>query len=260
MGQAEFYGPGLPGIDTSDFIGKLVVLEGTDGVGRSTQLSLLKLWLEASGHAVMDTELTESAITGEGLKRAKEGHTLGPMTMTLFYATDLADQLENVIIPALRAGYIVLTDRYIYSLMVRAMVRGMDPDWVKKVYGFAMKPHAVVYLQIEVADSIPRVLHSSGFDYWESGMDLHLGEGYYDSFCEYQKQIISKLNAMAEEYNFEVVDANRSIEEVSEDLKSRLTKLLDLTSPSIAAAPTATPAPEPKEKERDKEKEPTKKS
>ena len=228
MGQAEFYGAGLPGVDTSDILGKLVVLEGTDGVGRSTQLSILKYWLEAQGHAVMNTELTESELTGEGLKRAKDGHTLGPMTMSLFYATDLADRLENMIIPAMRAGYIVLTDRYVYSLMVRAMVRGMDPEWVKKMYGFALKPHAVIYLKIEVPEIVPRVLHSSGFDFWESGMDLHLGEGYYDSFCEYQKRIISNLNLMADEYRFEVVDANRTIEEVSEDLKGRLTKLLEV--------------------------------
>lgn len=232
MGQAEFYGPGPAGVSPQDIIGKLVVLEGTDGVGRSTQLSLLKLWLEAQGHAVMDTELTESALTGEGLKRAKEGHTLGPMTMSLFYATDLADRLENIILPALRAGYIVLTDRYIYSLMVRAMVRNMDPEWVKKIYGFALKPHATIYLKIDVPEIVPRVLHSSGFDFWESGMDLHLGEGYYDSFCEYQKQIIAKLNVMADEYGFEVVDANRSIEEVSDDLKARLSRMLDIGGPA----------------------------
>jgi len=244
MGQAEFYGPGLPGLNTQELIGKLVVLEGTDGVGRSTQISLLKLWLEAQGHAVMDTELTESALTGESLKRAKEGHTLGPMTMTLFYATDLADRLENIIIPAMRAGYIVLTDRYIYSLMVRAMVRGMDPEWVKKIYGFALKPDAVIYLKIDLPDLVPRVLHSTGFDFWESGMDLHMGENRYDSFCEYQKRVISHLNHMAEEYGFEVVDANRTIEEVSEDLKSRLTKLLDL----------GVSAPFPEERSKEKEK------
>ena len=119
--------------------GKLIVLEGTDGVGRSTQIGLLKQWLENHGHAVLDTGMTRSALAGKRLKRAKEGHTLGGITMSLFYATDFADRLENEIIPALRAGFVVLTDRYIYSLMARAIVRGADPDWLREVYGFALE-------------------------------------------------------------------------------------------------------------------------
>ena len=106
--------------------GKLIVLEGTDGVGRSTHIGLLKQWLENNGHAVLDTGMTRSALAGEGLKAAKEGHTLGWLTMTLFYATDFADRLENEMIPALRAGFIVLTDRYIFSQMARALLRGAD--------------------------------------------------------------------------------------------------------------------------------------
>src|SRR6185295_20093833 len=125
MGRFEYYGEkGFPEVDLSELKGKMVVLEGTDGVGRSTHVSLLKQWLENTGHAVLDTGMTRSALAGEGLREAKEGHTLGGITMTLFYATDFADRLENEMIPALRAGFIVLTDRYTYSLMARALVRG----------------------------------------------------------------------------------------------------------------------------------------
>ncbi|HEX2260262.1 MAG TPA: thymidylate kinase, partial [Candidatus Binatia bacterium] len=101
---------------------------------------------------------------------------------SLFYATDFADRLENEIIPALRAGFIVLTDRYIYSLMARAIVRGADPEWLREVYGFALKPDAIFYLRVKIDDLVTRVLQSTGFDYWESGMDMHMGEDMYESF------------------------------------------------------------------------------
>ena len=146
MGGFGFYGKkGLPGVDLNELKGKLIVLEGTDGVGRSTHIGLLKLWLENNGHAVLDTGMTRSALVGESLKGAKEGHILGATTMTLFYTTDFADRLENEMIPALRAGFVVLTDRYIYSLMARAIVRGADPEWIREVYTFALKPDIVKF-------------------------------------------------------------------------------------------------------------------
>src|SRR6516225_5382162 len=150
----EFYGEGLRGVELEELRGRLIVIEGTDGVGRSTQVSMLKPWLESNGHAVLDTGMTRSALAGKGIKQAKEGHTLGPIALTLFYATDFADRLENQMIPALRAGFIVLTDRYIYSLIARAIVRGADADWIKSVYGSALKPDAIFYLRAEVADLI----------------------------------------------------------------------------------------------------------
>src|SRR5881396_1397973 len=168
MGGFGFYGKqGLPGIDLSELKGKLIVLEGTDGVGRSTHTGLLKQWLENNGHAVLDTGMTRSALAGEGLKAAKEGHTLGGVTMTLFYATDFADRLENEMIPALRAGFIVLTDRYIFSPMARALLRGADPEWMKGVYEFALKPDMVIYLRVGIEELITRVIQNAGFNYWE---------------------------------------------------------------------------------------------
>ena len=118
----------------SDLAGKLIVIEGTDGAGRTTQINLLKPWLEELGHAVLDTGMTRSPLAGDGIRRAKEGNNLGRVTQSLFYATDFVDRLENEIVPALRAGFVVLTDRYIYSLMARAIVRGVDAAWIRSIY------------------------------------------------------------------------------------------------------------------------------
>lgn len=223
----EFYGEGLPGVDLSELRGRLIVIEGPDGVGRSTQVSMLKPWLESNGHAVLDTGMTRSALAGKGIKQAKAGITLGPISLSLFYATDFADRLENEMIPALRAGFIVLTDRYIYSLIARAIVRGLGPDWIKSVYGLALKPDAIFYLRANVADLIPRVLSSpTGFDYWESGMDLHLGEDLFDSFEEYQRRMLAVFDSMTEQYGFEIIDATEPIETIYRNLQRRIGRLL----------------------------------
>ena len=228
MVTIESYGAGLPGLDLSELTGKLIVFEGTDGVGRSTQISLLKMWLQVNGRAALETESSQSELTGDGLKTAKQGHTLGPITMTLFYAADIADSLQHQVVPALRAGFTVLMDRYIYTLMARALVRGLDKEWLQKIYGFALKPHAVVYLRLGLEDLIPRVVNSGGFNYWESGMDLHLGESYYESFCEYQKRLIKQLDDMAEEFNFITIDASKSVEDVDDEIKAALAPILQI--------------------------------
>jgi dTMP kinase len=222
-----FYGEGLPEVDLDELRGRLIVIEGTDGVGRSTQVSMLKPWLESNGHAVLDTGMTRSELAGSGIKQAKEGHTLGPIALTLYYATDFADRLENEMVPALRAGFIVLTDRYIYSLIARAIVRGADPDWIKSVYGLALKPDAIFYLRASVPDLIPRVLRQpAGFDYWESGMDLHLGEDRFDSFVEYQTRITRVFDSMSEQYGFQAIDASHSIDWIYKELQHRIGRML----------------------------------
>jgi len=215
------------GVDLEELKGKRIVLEGTDGVGRSTHIGLLKQWLENHGHAVLDTGMTRSALAGKRLKQAKEGHTLGGITMSLFYSTDFADRLENEIIPALRAGFIVLTDRYIYSLMARAIVRGADPEWLREVYGFALKPDAIFYLRLKIDDLITRVIQSTGFDYWESGMDMHMGEDMYESFVRYQKWLLAEFDKMVDVYGFDVVDASGSVEDVFEDLRDRVMSVVE---------------------------------
>lgn len=226
MGRSEFYGHGLPGVDVGALKGTLVVVEGADGVGRSTHVALIKDWLESHGRAVLETGISRSALAGKGLRAAKDGHTLGGLTMNLFYATDFADELEHRIIPALRAGFVVLTDRYIYSLMARAAVRGADAQWVKGLYEFALKPQTVLYLRTTVDTLMTRVVQTAGFNYWESGMDLHLGDDMFDSFIEYQKRLRVEFDAMADEYGFHVVDASASIDDVFSQIRGVLDPLL----------------------------------
>ncbi len=223
----ETYGVVLQGMNLAELSGKLIVIEGTDGVGRSTQINLLKPWLEHQGHAVVDTGMTRSALAGKGIKKAKEGHTLGRITLALFYATDFADRLIHQIVPALQAGFVVLTDRYIYSLMARALVRGLDAPWLRNLYSFALKPDAVFYLRIGVDDLIPRVVFSRGFDYWESGMDLHPSEDMYESFRKYQTALLGHFDTLAEEYGFEVIDATQDIHSIFEQLQEGIKRILN---------------------------------
>jgi dTMP kinase len=223
----QTYGKLLPGLRLSDLSGKLIVIEGTDGAGRSTQINLLKPWLEELGHAVLDTGMTRSRLAGEGIRRAKEGNNLGHLTQSLFYATDFIDRLENEIVPALRAGFIVLTDRYIYSLMSRAIIRGMDPLWIRSIYSVALKPDAVFYLRISINQLLPRVVFSRGFDYWESGMDLYPGHDMYDSFCNYQAALLAEFDRLSEEYKFETVDASADADTVCAHLKEKILRILE---------------------------------
>jgi dTMP kinase len=226
MTKVEFYGHGLPGLRKGDLPGKLIVLEGTDGVGRSTQVALLREWLESSGYAVASSGLKRSDLAGKGIGLAQEGHYLGDLTSCLLYATDLADRLEREILPALRAGFVVLTDRYIYSLIARALVRGVDRDWVYNVLGFALVPDQVLYLRAGLNHLIPRVLNARGFNYWESGMDFLPQGDYYDSYVKYQLRILDQFDAMASEFGFHLVDATRSVHAVFAELKRGIHKLV----------------------------------
>jgi dTMP kinase len=222
----QFYSEPLAGVDTSELQGKLIVIEGPDAVGRSTQIALLRQWLEHEGHAVLDTGMARSALAGKGIKMAKEGNTLGPITMTLFYTTDFADRLENEIIPALRAGFVVLIDRYIFSIMARAIARGEDRRWIEQVAGFALVPHAVYYLRAEVDQLVSRVVLGRGaFDFWESGMDLRFGPDMYESFVKYQTKLIRALDSMVKPYEFTVIDAGQPIAKIFRDLQRRISRL-----------------------------------
>jgi dTMP kinase len=231
----QTYGTLLPGMKLCDLAGKLIVIEGTDGAGRTTQINLLRPWLEELGHAVLDTGMTRSALAGDGIRRAKEGNNLGRVTQSLFYATDFVDRLENEIVPALRAGFVVLTDRYIYSLIARAMVRGVDPVWIRSLYSTALKPDAVFYLRLGMDQLIPRVIFSRGFDYWESGMDFYPGHDMFESFCNYQRALLAEFDRLSVEYNFETVDASPDARIVFSLLKSRISEVLASNShrPSI---------------------------
>jgi dTMP kinase len=225
--EIRFYGEGLAGFErTKPLPGRLIVLEGTDGVGRSTQIALLREWVESKGYAVQATGLKRSALAGRGIKDAMQGHTLGNLTSNLFYATDMVDRLEKLILPALRAGFVVLTDRYIYSIIARAMVRGVDPTWIRGVFGFALVPDAVFYLHADMPHLIPRVLNARGFDYWESGMDFLPNRDYYEAFVEYQTRLLAQFEAMADEYDFHRIDATQSIRAVFQSLKAGIKEVL----------------------------------
>ena len=177
--------------------------------------------------------MTRSVLVGRGLKAAKSGTTLGRLTMQLYYATDFADRLENEMLPALRAGFIVLTDRYIYSAIARAVVRGLDPRWIRSIYGVALVPDAVLYLRVERPEElVSRVIFSGRkLDYWESGMDLHLGQDFYDSFIQYQKLLLREFDRMSGEYGFKVIDAARAIRRVAADLRRAVARLIDEEGP-----------------------------
>jgi dTMP kinase len=227
MPKFEWYGDGVPGVNLEDLTGWLIVIEGTDGVGRTTHVTQLREHLERLGYAVAETGLSRSDLANRGIRRAKQGNTLGSNAFNLFYATDFADRLEHQVIPALRAGFVMLTDRYVYSLIARAIVRGAEPDWIKQCYSFALRPDAVYYLRIDVADLVPRVVQNGGFDYWESGMDLPMGADLYESFINYQGRVISELDQLAREYGFETLDATQSVADVSSYLVRRVAALLE---------------------------------
>jgi dTMP kinase len=233
IGPFEIFHPLKPSVSSIQHYGKhnypglLFVVEGIDGAGRTTQINLLKPWLEELGHAVMDTGMTRSRLAGEGIRRAKEGNNLRHVTQSLFHATDFIDRFENDIVPALRAGFIVLTDRYIYSLMARAIIRDMDPTRIRSIYSVALVPDAVFYLRIGINQLLPRVVFSRGFDYWESGMDLYPGLDMYDSFCNYQSALLSEFDQLGEEYKFDTVDASADADTVCAHLKRRILGILE---------------------------------
>ena len=231
MTRVRFYGRGLPGVTDQQFAGKLIAIEGPDGVGRSTQIALLREWLEASGYAVSLSGLRRSELASVGIDAAKQGHTLGHTTMALYSAVDLADRLERVIIPALRAGFVVLTDRYLYSLIARNEVRGVDGAWIRSLMGFALVPDAIFFLRAKVEDLIPRVLGTRGFDYWESGMDFLGHSDYYQSFAEYQARMLAAFARLGQEYGFRDVDASGSIESVFQQLRDGIREVVQELKP-----------------------------
>src|SRR6266700_2955925 len=157
----RFYGKGIPGVNLEQLHGQLIVVEGADGSGRSTQIDLLRSWMERRGYPTVNVGLKRSMLVSRELEQAMRGNILGTRTLSLFYATDFADQLENRIIPALRSGFIVLADRYIYTLMSRAIVRGVSTRWSHNLFGFAMKPHLVFYLEVDPNELVHRVFQKN---------------------------------------------------------------------------------------------------
>ncbi len=223
----RFYGHGLPNVELNRLAGRLIVVEGADGSGRSTQIAMLMRWLEGCGHATVQVGLKRSTLVSEELDQAKKGNILSRSTLSLFYATDFADQLENAILPALKAGFIVLADRYIYTLMARDLVRGMDAAWLENLYGIALVPDAVFYLKVS-----PEVLVQRNFakdfalDYWESGMDLGLSRDMFDSFLKYQALMANQFERLQTTYGFSILDGDRSPDDLNAELQQRTHRVL----------------------------------
>ena len=225
--QRRFYGYGIPNVDLHRLAGKLIVVEGADGSGRSTQIARLRDWLEGCGHATAQVGLKRSTLVSEELDQAQNGNILSHTTLSLFYATDFADQLENIILPALKAGFMVLADRYIYTLMARDLVRGMNEAWLKNLYGLALVPDAVFYLNVSPAQLVQRnFAKNHALDYWESGMDLGLSREMFDSFLKYQGLMAQQFKRLQAIYGFNIVDGNRSADEINDELRQKIQAVL----------------------------------
>jgi len=232
----RFFGDGLTNLKLSDLKGKLIAIEGTDGVGRSTHIAMLQEWLEVQGYGVITTGWTRSSLMSKTIEVAKQGNILDRWSFSLLYATDFADRLEHQIIPALRSGFVVLADRYVYTAIARDVVRGGDRNWVRNVFGFAVVPDLVCYLRIDVDTLALRVIETNGMNYWESGMDLRLGPDLYDSFKRYQALLIEEFDKMAEEFDFEVVDARKPPDDIQEILRSKIEPILRTSKKNRKAA------------------------
>lgn len=233
---------GLPRVEREEVTGKLIVIEGTDGVGRSTQIARVVPWLETQGHAVVTTGWNRSLLVSKLITSAKEGTLLNKVTYTLLYATDFADRLERVVIPALKAGMVVVADRYVGTAFARGAVRDVDAEWMRELYGFAPKPDLTLHLRLDVDELLPRTLDRTRLNYWESGMDQHMGEDIHDSFIRYQSALIQQYDEMAKAMEWHVVDARRSVEETQVELRRAIVEPLRIPKDRIHQQLSAPPA------------------
>jgi dTMP kinase len=223
----RYYGNGITYLKDTEVKGRLVVIEGPDASGRSTQIGSLTSHLEACGHAIINTGLRRSELIAPGLLEAKKNFAIGRKTLSLFYAADFADQLENKIIPGLRAGYIVLADRYIFTLIARDAVRGTSRTWAHNLFGFAIVPDLVYYLDVNPMKLVHRVFEkNSSLDYYESGADMGLSDDMFESFLKYQAMLGNEFRRMQKKYGLVPIDGNRAPEEIHHDLRSRIDNFL----------------------------------
>ncbi len=195
------------------FPGRLIIVEGIDGSGKSTQLQLLHKWLLADGHSVFFTEWNSSALVNETIKRGKKKNLLTPTTFSILHATDFADRLAHLIVPPLKAGMIVLADRYIYTAFSRDVVRGVHRDWVRNMYGFAPRPDLAFYFRVPIDISLKRILSGRpALKFHEAGMDLGLSDDPKTSFKMFQSQVLEEYDRISAEFGMVVVDATLPIE------------------------------------------------
>ncbi len=211
----------------SGYEGLLVVIEGTDGSGKSTQLELLKRSIQDKSYGVMVSEWKTSRLIANVIDDAKERNLLNATTYSLLYAADFADRLENQIIPALKSGFIVLLDRYYYTALARDVVRGQDINWVKNLYDYAPEPDLIFYLDMPVDVLLKRIIGTTGLNYYESGRDVGFSTDFYKSFKIYQQKCLDEYNNMKSEYNFKSIDGTMSIDEIHKIMNDEVQKILD---------------------------------
>lgn len=207
--------------------GLLVVIEGTDGSGKSTQLELLKRSLQDQSYGVMVSEWKTSRLIADVIDDAKERNLLNATTYSLLYAADFADRLENQIIPALKSGFIVLLDRYYYTALARDVVRGQNIEWVKNLYEYAPEPDLVFYLDMPVDVLLKRIIGTTGLDFYESGRDVGFSTDFYKSFEIYQNKCLEQYEKMKKAYGFICIDGTKSIPEIHKIMNSEVQKILD---------------------------------
>lgn len=207
--------------------GLLIVIEGTDGSGKSTQLELLKRSIQDKSYGVMVSEWKTSRLIANVIDDAKDRNLLNATTYSLLYAADFADRLENQIIPALKSGFIVLLDRYFYTALARDVVRGQNIEWVKNLYEYAPEPDLVFYLDMPVDILLKRIIGTTGLDFYESGRDVGFSTDFYNSFEIYQNKCLEQYNSMKSEYNFISIDGTKSIQDIHKIMNDEVQKLLE---------------------------------
>ncbi len=210
--------------------GRLIVVEGIDGSGKSTQIKLLHKWLQARGHQVVFTEWNSSDLVRQATKRGKKKNLLTPTTFSLLHATDFADRLTYRIIPYLKSGITVLADRYIYTAFARDIARGVDPRWARDLYSFAVKPDVAFYFRVPIDVAVDRILGSRAkIKFYEAGMDLGLSPDPVESFRMFQSRVIEEYDRITEEFGFRVIDGTRSIDSQQQQVRSIVARLYNET-------------------------------
>jgi dTMP kinase len=209
--------------------GKLIVVEGLDGSGKSTQVHLLRRWLEIGGYRVYFTEWNSSPLVKNVTKRGKKDQLLTPTTFSIIHATDFADRFERQILPMLHAGYIVLADRYIYTAFARDAVRGVDREWARNLYRFAIKPDLTFFFNVPLEVALGRILDGRPkLKYYEAGMDMGFDDDIYQSFRIFQGRVYDEYIKMVKEFGFTVLDASRTPEEEQKEMRAIVQKKIDL--------------------------------
>jgi dTMP kinase len=226
---SRFYGTPMPGVSPEELSGSLIVIEGTDGSGRSTQISLLTEWLESEGFAVQTMGLRRSFLVGEDIDALLAENAVTRMTLALMYGTDFFDQLERRILPALRSGLVVLADRYIFTLIARSAVRGIGRDYLHGLYEMALRPDLTFWLDVKPEVAFDREFKKShSISYWESGRDLSLSNDLFQSFIRYQSMVRKEFEYLSKRHEFVVIDGERSVAEVNGSLRKRIAQQLGI--------------------------------